>query len=94
MAVIDFNKAKEARETIEQLRGPAHCIGCQHEWEAITPVGVVSGLECPECGCFKGVMTHEVYDGDSGYMCNCGNDLMRINPQGAYCANCGMAATF
>lgn len=93
MSVIDFAKAKGERETITQLRGTARCIACKHEWAATTQVGTVSGLECPECGSLKGCFLHEVIDGDL-YVCNCGNDLMRINPQGAYCANCGVTATF
>lgn len=93
MSVIDFAKAKEERESNPHLNGSARCMGCQHRWVAASPVGVVSGLECPECGSMKGCLLHEVIDGDL-YVCGCGNDLMRINPQGAYCANCGVTATF
>lgn len=93
MSVIDFAKAKEDRETITQLRGTARCMACKRSWEAITPVGTVSGLECPECGSMKGCFLHEVIDGDL-YVCNRGNDLMRINRAGCYCANCGAPATF
>lgn len=94
MAIIDFSKAKEARETIKQLRGTARCMACKHEWEAVAPVGTVSGLECPGCGSMKGCYLHEIIDGDDLYVCNCGNDLMRINSAGCYCANCGAPCTF
>ena len=94
MAVIDFAKAKEDREATTQLRGQSRCMACKYAWEAVAPIGTVSGLECPECGAMKGVMLYDVVDGDDLYVCNCGNDLMRINKGGCYCANCGAQATF
>lgn len=75
------------------LTGPTKCLGCAHEWVAVSPVGVV-WLECPECGLEMGRRTGPVQDGDTHWECNCGNDLFKINPAGAYCARCGREQRF
>lgn len=56
--------------------GAVRCLGCAHEWVAVAPVGVVSGLACPACGLNKGVPKN-LYGPGEGYAalgCNCGAD--------------------
>lgn len=77
------------------LSGTVRCIGCKHEWEAVSPVGVYDELECPSCGAFKGVRTSTIAPEDGEvWQCNCGNQLFFLTPTGApLCANCGLRAT-
>jgi hypothetical protein len=73
------------------MRGPAKCLHCKHEWEAVVPGGVFRGHECPSCGLFKGTMIGlaEPQLGESRYVCSCGNDLYYIMLDGYMCALCG-----
>lgn len=77
------------------LCGPVRCIGCKHEWVAVSPVGVYDELECPSCGALKGVRTSTIAPEDGEvWQCNCGNQLFFLTPTGApLCANCGLRAT-
>lgn len=70
--------------------GEAHCIGCGHKWIAVAPVGTIR-FECPECKSMKGHWTFEFAPEVGALMrvCNCGNDLFRLTPDGHMCANCG-----
>lgn len=86
--VIEFKKP----ETGWNLTGPAKCMSCKHEWEAVVPVGTISGLECCECGRFTGVMTHQAVS-DTTWECKCGCDLFRITPENVFCASCGIFHT-
>lgn len=37
------------------LSGPAVCLACGHEWEAVAPLSAdLSKLECPRCGAMSG----------------------------------------
>ena len=75
--------------------GPAFCIGCRHEWVAVTPAGVTE-LECPACGCMKGRFrfVFSTYEGDSVWTCDCGNDLFKVTASGHLCVNCGAYQRF
>jgi hypothetical protein len=89
--VVSLADAKAARTL--HLEGPAQCVGCRHEWQAVAPVGV-EHLECPACGLHKGLWAKPVQRGEQIWRCNCGGELFRIAPHvGPYCANCGAEQT-
>jgi hypothetical protein len=70
--------------------GEAKCSGCQYEWTAVVPVGVVD-LECPKCLTMKGrlVFPYELADGTLERRCVCQNNLFKLTPEGYFCPNCG-----
>jgi hypothetical protein len=89
-AVLSLAAAREERTP--HLHGAAQCIGCQHKWEAVAPVGTVE-LECPACHLPKGAFVNQVMRGTGRFVCNCGCDLFRISQTvGPYCANCAEPA--
>jgi hypothetical protein len=47
-------------ETDGHLTGPARCMGCGHEWQAVAPVGTVDNLECSQCRGFLGILVYPV----------------------------------
>lgn len=61
------------------LSGEAVCLGCRHKWVCVAPVGV-SVLECPSCGCMKGIFRQLVGPGkeDSYFVCKCGCEAMTV----------------
>lgn len=69
------------------LEGPAVCGACQHEWEAVAPVGVVI-LECPKCARMWGAFKHQV-EPPTAWHCHCGEWLFWLTPTGAMCRRCG-----
>jgi hypothetical protein len=71
--------------------GEAFCIGCKHTWVAVAPTGTVD-LECPKCKCEKGRWKFLFYpnEGQLIRVCNCGNQLFFLTPEGHMCANCGI----
>lgn len=72
------------------VTGPAKCLCCQGKWMAIIPIPIPSFMECPFCGCEKGVMEYPVYRfGVPHWTCECGNDLFHVTPDSIYCPNCG-----
>lgn len=76
MSVIDFAAAKLERSP--HSAGARICLGCQHEWIGVAPLGVNASLKCPECGLPKGV-TKNLYGADVGemsFLCNCGCEVM------------------
>lgn len=70
-------------------QGPARCLGCRHEWQAVVPVGTTQ-LDCPACGAWKGVLCGKYMPGVV-WECKCGGDLFYLSPEGAMCPNCGMS---
>lgn len=91
MSVIPFaRKPAPEEKTVPHGTGPAFCIGCKHEWEAVAPAGVVE-LQCPACESMKGRFRFlfDTYEGDRVWTCNCGNDLFRVTERGRLCVNCG-----
>lgn len=74
------------------INGKARCIGCGHEWQAVTPAGKPQGLECPECHALKGVIRGMAIAEGEIFICDCGNDLYFIYRNGMLCANCGVWA--
>jgi len=71
--------------------GEAFCLGCNHKWVAVAPVGTTQ-LECPECHTMKGHWKFEFYPSEEQFVreCNCGNQLFYLTPEGHLCANCGI----
>jgi len=84
--IIDLSK--ERNDRLPHLSGEARCMLCGKEWVAVAPVGT-PWLECPECHSEKGYMKFHVQRTGSEWICNCGNDLFRVTPDGYYCPNCG-----
>lgn len=78
------------------LNGPVRCLHCKHEWEGVCEVGIISGLECPECGLRKGVFVALCCPGEGHkyYQCNCGNAHFMIVEGFTICALCGVKHTF
>lgn len=87
--VVDFSKAKEAREPHD--KGGAICLGCKHKWNAVVPSGLLS-FECPACGLLKGAWLgiHVPPSGTARLVCNCANDLFIVTPDYCMCAACGL----
>lgn len=71
--------------------GEAFCFQCKHEWVSVAPTGTVQ-LECPNCHTMKGLFKFpfNVEEGDLVRVCNCGNSLFRLTPEGHLCVNCGI----
>ena len=65
------------------------CVGCQHEWEGVTPLGHVDDLECPDCHAHKGTTKYTV-GADTVFQCQCGCQYFLITPDKTICANCGI----
>lgn len=85
--VLEFKKDEPTNT------GPARCLRCNHEWVAVAPVGTLTGLDCPACGCYTGALLGEVIPEGYRWECLCGCDLFRITPNGTLCANCGCQQT-
>ena len=89
--IISLSEYKE--ENTPHITGPAKCLCCKHEWQAVAPVGT-DFLECPECHTMKGVYYSPVLYGSDVWTCHCGCDLFRIHPEkGVYCPMCGQLQT-
>jgi len=73
------------------LQGQGRCAACKYEWRAVTPVGVVTGLECPNCGRCLGHLIGSCSppEGDDIYTCNCGSEAFYIDRRGVVCWVCG-----
>ena len=82
------NLAEERHARMTNLKGAAMCLSCRHEWEACAPVGETV-FECPKCSMMQGRMVYEVTRQGGSWVCNCGNDLFKIAPEGSYCPCCG-----
>lgn len=79
-----------AEEEDPHWSGRARCLACGHVWVACAPVGVIDGLECPQCHAEKGIAKALVFP-PTRWECGCGNDLFAIDREGAICVNCGRA---
>lgn len=78
MTVISLAAAREERTP--HWAGPAICIGCRHEWQAVAPLGSYTALECPQCRFPKGVNKWPFgsAEGDAEFRCNCGCEAMTV----------------
>ena len=94
---MEMLKITEAAEDIEDAKhdqtgvGDAFCIQCGHSWIAIAPTGTTE-LECPSCKTMKGLFKFQFMpkEGTLIRVCNCGNMLFYLTPEGHMCANCGI----
>lgn len=93
MTIIAFPKKTD--ETAHHGLGQAFCMACQHEWEAVVPMGTTD-LECPGCHTMKGRLRFEYYppEGEKIRVCNCGNSYFYLTEVGHLCANCGIYQTY
>lgn len=92
--IVDFPERTEANDDDPYMHGPAICIGCRHEWEAVAPLGATQ-LECPCCGSFKGVWKHPAVDASRPiWECQCGNEFFAIHDDRIVCAACGIPQRF
>lgn len=86
-AILEFKKpgAQDPHAT-----GHAFCLGCDHTWEAVAPVGT-QRLECPECHRRMGMFTFEFAppEGTLVRTCDCGNQLFTLTEEGHMCPRCG-----
>lgn len=96
MSVIDFAAAKKEREP--HWTGTVRCVGCQHEWEGVAPIGTM-WVDCPECGLPKGHPKHPfgAQEGDLVFRCLCGSEaLTAYQHKGRFflkCMACGIDQT-
>lgn len=83
------------KKTEQTASGEAFCINCKHEWIAVCPTGTVQ-LECPKCLTMKGLFKYPFspQPGSLIRVCNCGNELFYITPEGHMCANCGIYQSY
>lgn len=92
MSVIPFQKKEK------HVEGPAICLDCKHEWEAVIPQDSIESaldwLECPNCHLHKGRFKYKFTAGPDIWICACGNDLFQITSECVYCPNCGQEQVF
>jgi hypothetical protein len=91
MSVVPFNRESANDSDVPHGSGEAFCLGCDHRWIAVAPVGETV-FECPSCKAHKGRWKFEFMpaDGQLVRQCNCGNQLFYLTPDGHLCANCGI----
>ena len=70
--------------------GPAKCLHCKYEWQAVAPAGV-QDLQCPACLTMRGVFIYFCAKQDEEVkMCHiCNNTFFQITLTGTLCINCG-----
>ncbi len=104
--VVDFEAARRKREEEQgepadpHWHGKCVCLGCRNEWEAVGPMGVNTGLTCPECNLPKGVTKFMFGSapGDMVLTClNCDGEALtaylRKGRHHVLCMSCGMDLT-
>jgi hypothetical protein len=91
--VVDLQAEKLARD--DHLTGPARCIACGHQWQAVTPAGEFDAFECPSCHLHKGVLVYGVMP-ESWWECGCGCCLFSVSgiTGDIVCWQCGTAQMF
>lgn len=75
MTVISLADARKEREP--HWEGLIHCVGCQHEWRGVAPVGTMI-VDCPSCSLPKGHPKHPfgAMAGDAMFRCDCGSEAL------------------
>lgn len=77
------------------MQGPAVCLACKHQWEAVSEVGVdAATLECPSCHAAKGAFMKYVQHDAPAWCCEkCDSSLFMIllikDTPSVACASCG-----
>lgn len=89
--IVRFGKKPEPEPTEQWGSGPAFCYACNHEWAAVAKTGTLA-LECPSCHRHTGRYKFEFQPPDNTMVrvCNCGNQLFYLTPEGHLCASCGI----
>lgn len=96
MTVVSFAAAREERQP--HWTGEAYCVGCQHSWQAVAPMGTMI-LDCPACSLPKGMPRHPfgADEGDRLLTCNCGCEALtayqRHGRMWVRCMGCGTELT-
>ncbi len=87
--------AEPEEPPIQHGSGEAFCLSCKHVWQAVAPTGI-EAFECPSCQRFTGHWKYEFAPGpgQSVRVCNCGNQLFYLTPDGHLCANCGIYQSY
>ena len=78
-------------ENSPHASGPAVCMGCGHEWQAVIPIPIPAVLECPSCGLEKGTPAG-LCEPKGGMVLACGecdNQRFLVTPNGPFCEMCG-----
>ena len=87
MNIVDLARAREEREP--HLSGEALCEACGHEYAVVAPVGVKQPMECGKCGAEASYLKYLVERSPIWSCNNCESTLVRVSPEGPYCARCG-----
>lgn len=97
MTVVSLAAEREARQP--HWEGTVHCVGCQHEWEAVAPIGTM-WLDCPACHLPKGTPKHPFGPsvGDWALVCTgCGGEALTAYKRKGFmrvrCMGCGSDMT-
>ena len=96
--ILSLKDARSARSP--HWAGTCVCLGCQHSWTGVGPVGHTVGLTCPECDLPKGV-TKYLFGADVGdhvlTCAACGGDAVTAYRRAGHmyvrCMNCGNDVT-
>lgn len=86
--------AQRKLENDHHLSGPAVCMACKHEWEAVVPVGTIE-LECPNCHIHKGLLKYGC-EPTTAWVCGCGCHVFMLSGESheMICWNCGQYQKF
>lgn len=75
-------------------KASAKCIGCGYKWETRKIIDHETFIECPSCGCKKGVLRESIQYKGVIFVCSCGCDVFHLDKKrGLYCPNCGKVMT-
>ena len=77
------------KSRLPHLSGKTVCLVCGDKGIAIAPIGDVF-MKCDKCGTQKKVFKFSCERDSEHWICNCGNNLFMITPDGIYCPNCGI----
>lgn len=92
--IATFPNKSASQDDGKHLSGPARCIECRHEWEAVAPVGTYE-LQCPQCSSMKGIFVWSVdEDGLDRWICHCGADAFMVLRDAIMCYRCGTEQRF
>ncbi len=104
ISLTDRREKRQGYQREVNISGECKCLNCGHEWTAVSKrarrvhnpekknLGQQIILECPKCHIIRGVykFPFTLPEGTAILMCNCGNDLLQLTPEGRFCPNCGV----
>lgn len=91
--IAPFPNKANGQDDGKHLSGPARCIECRHEWEAVAPVGTYE-LQCPQCESMKGMYIGPVDEDGEKWICHCGSDAFKVLRAEIICYRCGTDQRF